>query len=143
MNRAIYFFVLLLGVAVGFSCRKSIVTPDTTADLPPAMTPELRIFNATPWKFYNCTVDPSGTLSDNPGPDAFEFGQVGVNAKTGYKSFSKLFRYSWVRLKMKYKTYYLKPYDYTGETPLQTGRYTYKLTYAPTNDRLNLELIKD
>lgn len=137
MKRTIYFFVVLLGLTISTGCEKekSPVTPSTTA--------ESRIFNSTPWTFYNCTVDPSGTLSDNPGPNAYNFGQVDVNAKTDYKVFSKLYRYSWVRVTMSNKTYYLKPYDYTGETPLESGRYTYKLTYTSTNDQLNLELIKD
>jgi hypothetical protein len=137
MNRTVYFLAILTGLAICSGCKKdeSPVTTSTTA--------ELRIFNSTPWIFYNCTVDPSGTLSDNPGPNAFNYGKVEINAKTDYKSYSKVFRYSWVKLTMNNKTYYLKPYDYTGETPLESGHYTYKLAYTSTNDQLNLELIKD
>lgn len=62
---------------------------------------------------------------------------------TGYTTFSTLYQYSWIRLTMNNKTYYLKPFDYTGEIPLVSGRYTYKLAYTSANDQLNLELIKD
>lgn len=137
MKRTIFLLTILAGLLLETGCKKgkSPTTPTTTA--------ELRIFNSTPWTFYNCTIDPTGTLSDNPTPNAYNFGQVDVNVKTDYKTFAKLYRYSWVRLTMNNKTYYLKPYDYTGETALESGRYTYKLTYTSTNDQLNLELIKD
>ena len=137
MKRTIFNLIILAGLTLGTGCKKdnSPATPTTTA--------ELRIYNSTPWTFYNCTIDPTGTLSDNPGPNAYNFGQVDINTKTNYNTFAKLYRYSWVRLTMNNKTYYLRPYDYTGETVLDSGKYTYKLTYTSTNDQLNLELIKD
>jgi hypothetical protein len=137
MKRTIFFLAIFVGLTTVTSCKKdkSPVTPTTTGDL--------RIFNSTPWTFYNCTIDPSGTLSDNPGPNAYNFGQVNIDAKTDYKTFANLYRYSWVRLTMNNKTYNLKPYDYTGETILESGKYTYKLTYNSANDQLGLELIKD
>jgi hypothetical protein len=137
MNRTIYLIAVFVGLTAGISCKKveAPATPSTTA--------ELRIFNSTPWTVYDCTVDPAGTLSDNPGPNAYNFGQADINAKTDYKIFPWLYRYSWVRLTMNNKTYYLKPYDYRGESLLASGRYSYKLTYVSANDRLNLELIKD
>jgi hypothetical protein len=137
MKRAIVYLIILAGLTVQTSCKKdsSQTLPSTNADL--------RIFNSTPWTFYDCTIDPTGTLSDNPSPNAYNFGQVDVNGKTDYKTFPKLYRYSWVRLTMNNKTYYLKPYDYTGEALLESGKYTYKLTYTSNNNQLNLELIKD
>lgn len=126
-----------MGLTLGIGCKKdtSPATPSTTANL--------RIFNSTPWTFNDCTIDPTGTLSDNPGSNAYNFGQVGIGAKTNYNTFPKLYRYSWLRLTMNNKTYYLKPYDYTGETVLEKGQYTYKLTYTSISDQLKLELIKD
>ena len=137
MKRTIYFLAILAGLTIGISCKrdKSLLTPTTSV--------ELRIHNSTSWTFYNCTIDPAGTLSDNPGPNAYNYGQIDINGKTDYKIFTKVYRFSWVRLTMNNKTYYLKPYDYTGETVLGSGRYTYKLTYTSSNDQLNLELVKD
>lgn len=137
MKRIIYYLIIVAGMMLGMGCKKdrSPMTPSTTA--------ELRIFNSTPWIFYNCTIDPTGTVSDNPGPDAHDFGQVEINERTNYKTFPRLYRYSWVRLTMNSKTYYLKPYNYTSETALESGRYTYKLTYTSMNDQLKLELVKD
>ncbi len=87
--------------------------------------------------------DPTGTLSDNPTVNAFNYGQININTSSDYHTFSKVYNYSWFRLTMNNKTYYLKPYDYTGETALTNGQYTYKITYSATNDNLNLELIKE
>lgn len=129
-------FLTVLAIISG--CKK-----DDPPVRPPVTTVELRVFNATPWVFYDCTIDPAGTLSDQPGPGAYNFGQLDVNAKTGYQTFPRLYRYSWTRVNMNGKTYYLKPYDYTGETLLGSGRYTYKLTYTAAGDQLELELIKE
>jgi hypothetical protein len=137
MKTTIFYLFLLSGLTLGTGCKKD------NSPAKPATTAELRIFNSTPWTFYNCTIDPTGTLSDNPGPNAKNFGQVEINTQTDYKVFPKLYRYAWVRLTMNNKTYYLRPYDYIGETVLKSGRYTYKLTWASTNDHLNLELIED
>ena len=137
MKKAIFYLVILAGVLVGIGCKKdaSPAAPPTTADL--------RIMNATPWTFYDCIIDPTGTLSDNPGPNAHHFGQIENGATTNYQTLPKLYRYAWVRLTMNNKTYYIKPYDYTGEKVLESGQYTYKLTYTTANDELHIELIKD
>lgn len=137
MQKTLSFLIVLPGFLLIAACGKD------RGSSRPATTAELRIFNATSENFYDCTIDPSGTLSDNPGADAYNFGEVDSNDKTPYHSFTNLYRYSWVRLTMKNKTYYLKPYDYTNETVLQTGRYTYKLTYSTVTDQLGLELIAD
>jgi hypothetical protein len=137
MMKSIYFLVVFAGLITGTGCKK-----DKSPVIPDIIT-GLRIFNSTPYTFHDCTIDPKGTLSDNAGPGAYNFGQVDVNTKTSYKTFTNLYRYSWVRLVMNNKPYYLKPYDYTGESPLVRGQYAYKLTYSSANDQLNLELIKE
>lgn len=134
MKRTIFFLAILAGFTIGICCK---------GDKPPITSAQLRIHNFTSFTFYNCTIDPQGTLSDYPGPNAYNYGQIDINGKTNYKTFTRLYRYSWVRLTMNNKTYYLKPYDYISETVLESGRYTYKLTYTSNNDRLNLELVRD
>jgi hypothetical protein len=120
---------------VSATCKKGKVQTQTKSDL--------RITNSTPWTFYDCTIDPEGTLSNNPGPKAHNYGQVDINTSTNYKTFDKLYPYSWVRLTMNNQIYYLKPYDYVGETTLESGKYAYKLIYLPATDRLGLEFIKE
>ena len=131
------FIIAFCGLILVNSCKK-----DKTST-PEIKEVQIRVLNSTTWTFYNCTVDPTGTLSDNPTVNAFNYGQINTNANSDYNTFAKVYNYSWFRLTMNNKTYYLKPYDYTGETALANGRYTYKITHSATNDRLNLELIKD
>jgi hypothetical protein len=129
--------IAICGLMLFSNCKK------IKTSVPEIKEVQIRVANSTSWTFYNCTVDPTGTLSDNPTVNAFNFGQININASSDYHTFSKVYNYSWFRLTMNNKTYYLKPYDYTGETALANGRYTYKITYSATNDRLNLELLKD
>ncbi len=129
-------YLFLFG-AISSSCKKIRVEQPVNTQV------EIRVINATAFILYNCTVDPFGTLSDNPGVNAYNYGQLNIDSTSIYKTFSKAYRYSWFRLTMNNKTYYLKPYDYTGESLLLNGRYTYKLTYSTITDRLNLELFKD
>lgn len=134
-NSFIVLMLLPCVVLLATACKKDDSTPVKTA--------ALRIENATPWVFYNCTVDPSGTLSDNPGPNAYNFGQVDDGKTTSYITFTNLYRYAWIRLTMNGKKYYVKPYDYTGETVLEKGNYKYILTYNTTGDRLDLSFVKE
>ena len=129
--------IAICGLLLLNSCKKDKTTTLEIKEV------QIRVNNSTLWTFYNCTVDPTGTLSDNPSVNAYNYGQININANSDYHTFPKVYNYSWFRLTMNNKTYYLKPYDYTGETALANGRYTYKITYSATNDNLNLELIKD
>jgi len=128
-------YILIIGVfSLLSSCKKNR----------PAYTDtQVRILNTTAWTLNDCTVDPFGTFSQNPGPYSYNYGQVNVNSNSHYRAFEKIHRYSWVRLTMNNKTYYLTPYDYIGETPLSHGRYTYKISYDAATDRLGLELVND
>jgi len=136
MNRKLIYLVLVLGLISGSSCKKSkLAAPGTEV--------QIRVQNAAAWMLYDCTVDPAGTLGDNPGVNAHSYGDINVNTFSDYYTFKQACRYSWFRLTMNSKLYYLKPFDYTGEALLGAGKYTYKITYIAATDRLNLELIKD
>ena len=137
MKTILTLLIAICGLILLNSCKKDKTTAPEIKEV------QIRVNNSTSWIFYNCTVDPTGTLSDNPTVFAFNYGQININTSSDYHTFSKVYNYSWFRLTMNNKTYYLKPYDYTGETALTNGRYTYKITYSATNDNLNLELIKD
>jgi hypothetical protein len=111
--------------------------------IPPPGDAGLRIENATPWVFTECTVDLPSLTANVPDPPPHNYGQVNIDAKTDYKTFPAVFHYAFIRVVMNNKTYIFQPYDYNGETPLSGGRYTYKLTYSASNDRLNLQFIID
>lgn len=137
MRRILLFIIGFCGSFSFNSCKK-----DKTTTLPITEV-HVRVLNSTSLVFYDCTVDPVGTLSDNPGVSAHNYGQINISTSSDYYTFSKAYNYAWFRLTMNNRMYYLKPFDYVGETPLANGQYTYKITYSVANDRLNLELIKD
>jgi len=126
MRKIIYLVCALFVLTTG--CKKNNMSLKSTAA-------ELRIFNATSWAFYDCTVK-----AENG--EVYNFGRVNVSAKSSYHTFIKLYRYSFISLTRNNKTYFLQPTDYVSEIPLESGRYTYKITYASANDTISLELIK-
>ena len=127
MRYFIFFLAAFVVLTTNIRCKK-----DETQNSPV----ELRIQNATPWAFYDCTVIP-------PAESQYNFGKIDTDVKTGYRTFILLYRYAGINLIMNNKPYSLVPYDYVSEKPLKKGKYTYKLTYIATDDRLGLELIKD
>lgn len=137
MKKILSYLLALVGLFIFNSCKKAKTTEEVNTEV------QIRVQNSTAFTFSNCTVDPVGTLSDNPSINAYNYEQVNIGLTTDYHTFPKAYRYSWFRLAMNSKTYYLKPYDYTGETPLVHGHYTYKITHSTISDNLNLELIKD
>lgn len=112
-------------------------------DKPENTNAGIRVQNATPWVMYDCTVDPIGTLSNTPSTKSHNYGQVDINSASNYHVFDAAYRYAWINLTMNNKTYGIRPYDYTGETRLTEGNYSYRITYDPTLKRISLELIKD
>jgi hypothetical protein len=133
------FYLLLIPMALLSGCRKEHQPP------PPAPEPviEMRVENRTSFTLNDCTIDPEGTLSNNPGPKAHNYGTVPVGQYSAYHSFNKIYRYSWIRVVMSGNTLYQTPYDYTGETPLTAGRYTYKISFSAPTGQLVQELLKD
>lgn len=131
---SIFLFILTIGL---LHCKKE--------DVPKTSQANIRILNSTTWKFYECLVDPTNTLSYTPTPNAYEFGEIGIDSTSEYYKFPlpNVYGYSWVKVILNNRPYYLLPYDYIGETPLEKGFYTYKITYDSTFDRLKLELIED
>ena len=119
-----------------------VIKPKTTGSF--TIPPSLAKADGIDLKSNSVKLKVTATSTgNNPGVNAYNYGQLNIDSTSIYKTFSKAYRYSWFRLTMNNKTYYLKPYDYTGESLLLNGRYTYKLTYSTITDRLNLELFKD
>jgi len=97
MKTIITFIITFCGLVIFNSCKKDkIITPVVNEV-------QIRVLNSTAWTFYNCTVDPTGTLSDNPTVNAHNYGQVNINATSDYYTFPKVYNYSWFRLTMSNK----------------------------------------
>lgn len=129
-----YLFYLLAACLTIAGCKKEKSLPEGI---------NIRIHNTTAYSFNNCTIDPLGTLSDNPGPSSHNYGTVGAGNYSGYSTFTTAYRYAWIKLVMNGKTYNLKPYDYAGETVLPFGKYAYKITYNAGVDIIGLELVEE
>ncbi len=129
MKTLVIYFWVSTSVIFFTSCKKSKPIPPVNNEV------EIRVKNTAPWIFYDCTVNPNGS--------AYNYGDVRIDSLSAYKTFFKAYRYAPIVLTMNGKIYSIIPIDYISETPLVHGKYTYKLTYSATDDRLNIELIKD
>lgn len=69
------------------------------------------------------------------------YGSVRAGAASAYEKVESAYRYAHIEAKHGEKSYVLQPIDYTGETELPPGRYTYVLTVA--GDRLSVSLEED
>jgi hypothetical protein len=122
------FLVLVMGVL--FSCSN-----DTTSDsiIPQTSSVQIRIQNASSYKFENIIVS-------NVNYENLLTGQKSV-----FKTFDLAYSYAFVQLQINGKTYTIQPVDFIGETPLENGNYTYKITANPSDpyQKLSMELIKN
>lgn len=125
---------LLFVMGVLFSCSN-----DTTSDtiIPQTSSVQIRIQNASPYKFENIIVN---TYNKD-----VSYENLIPNQKSVFKTFDLAYSYAFVQLQINGKTYTIQPVDFVGETPLENGNYTYKITANPSDPyhNLNMELIKN
>ncbi len=116
----------LLAIALFFSCSKDDVDKYTHV--------YIRLSNISPYKFENIVVN------DVP------FGDLDAGATSDYKLFDEIYSYAFIELEIDGETYTLQPIDYVGESPLESGHYTYQLNTNDTGERythLRQTLIED
>ena len=126
---------LLLFIGVLASCSS-----DTTSDTPIPQTSsvQIRIQNASTYKFENIMVITYSKTTN--------YGNLDSNQKSAFKTVGLAYKYAFVELQINGKTYTIQPIDYVGETPLENGNYTYKITANSSLNqyqKLSLEFIKD
>lgn len=98
----------------------------------------IRLSNSSNFDFQNIVVN---TSTGDVNYENIASGQV-----SGYKSFEKAYRYAFIELKIDGTIYTLQPIDYSGETPLENGYYTYQIDANNSQEqfeKLNLTLIKE
>jgi hypothetical protein len=121
------FLVFVIGVL--FSCSS-----DNNEETPSQQTSSLqiRILNASQYKFESITVN------------QVSYGDLIAKQRSTYKTHEMAYRYAFVELQINGKTYTIQPIDYVGETALENGNYTYKITVNPDPyHELGIELVKD
>lgn len=74
-----------------------------------------------------------------------EFGNLNSNLNSEYKTFDFAYRYAFVEFEIDGETFTLQPIDYVGETPLENGKYSYKINVNPNSqfERVTLELVTE
>ncbi len=127
------FLVFVIGILA--SCSS-----DTTSDTPIPQTSsvQIRIQNASPYKFENIMVNTYNKATNYENLNSYQ--------KSAFKTVDLAYRYAFVELQINGKTYTIQPIDYVGETPLENGNYTYKITANSSLNqyqKLSLEFIKD
>lgn len=74
------------------------------------------------------------------------FGEIDPRQNSDYVKFEHAFRYASVFLRIEGKPLQLIPNDYTGETPLRDGYYTYRIGLSSANlsdASLTFEFVRD
>lgn len=92
----------------------------------------LRVENRSPVDLTNVLV----RFTDTPR----NYGAVEAGMFSDYRPFTTAYRYGYIEAQTPDTTYRLQPIDYVGESPLQAGRYTYRLTLE--DEQLGLTLVE-
>jgi hypothetical protein len=140
---------LLITIVVYSSCHKDEDTKIVCAFFPSsqlienASTANVRIKNETGTDLCQVIVDPLGTLSDFPKSSAKYYGSITNNSYSNYTSYNTIYRYSWINAFSVSENYYAKFIDYTGEVPLDSGKYTYILVLTADKKSISINVEKD
>jgi hypothetical protein len=115
---------LILLTIIFYSCSST----EESTDL------QIRISNVSEFNFENIIVNASG--------EKVNFGNLNSNANSEFKSFDLAYRYAFVEFQIDGETFTLQPIDYVGETPLDSGKYSYEINVNPDNEfhKVTLEL---
>ena len=100
-----------------FGCKKNNTSNDDGSAF-------LRIEN-------NGTIAFDSVIVNSPGGNHVYY-SVAANSVSGYKEFSFLYRYAYIKVFFDNKTATLQPFDFVGENKLDKGKYTYSLTITST-----------
>ena len=98
---------------------------------------QIRIENSTGSDFVSVLVNSKGNENT--------YGSVPDGAQSEYKTYPEAYRYGYVEaITVDDDTLIVQPIDYVGESPLDGGKYTYKLSRSsPDQVWMGLELIED
>jgi hypothetical protein len=89
------------------------------------------------FNYKNINVNASGEM--------VEYGNLNSNSNSEYKTFDLAYRYAFVEFEIDGEIFTLQPIDYVGETPLENGKYSYKINVNLNSqfERVTLELATD
>lgn len=79
----------------------------------------IRIANSSPIDFHSVFLSFPN--------DEYTFGTLESGRSSHYQKFEEAYRYGYIEVRTQRETYVLQPIDYVGETPLRSGKYTFRL----------------
>ena len=116
--------ILIFGIATLLGCSKD------PSDI------NIRLLNTTETKFENIKVDTSNELVD--------YGDLDSNQYSEFKTFEIAYRYAYIEFEIGDETHRFIPADYTGESILENGDYTYKINIDPDDTiGISIQLIEE
>jgi len=124
---------LIIGILfINLGCTKD---KELDGDVEARNQVQIRIKNTSLLPFENIEVNTSGGLN--------HFGTVADNEVSDYKTFDFAYRYSFVKLTINGEPYIIQPIDYTGESKLESGKYTYEIQLDPESNQIFMSLAND
>ncbi len=134
------FFLLIVFSFTFFACKKDSLdkcdgNSITTCTEDPSKA-NIRIKNNSKYDFCAVVLSPPARLVN--------CGRIKKGEKTCYHAFDQAYNYAYIKLYIEDKEFVLQPIDYTGEVPLDSGKYTYILDISDFNARrISLTLQRD
>ncbi len=114
----------------------SVLASCTEENLEQGQNVLIRVENISDYDFDRVTVDTSGGRAT--------YGSLPGGSMSGYEAFEFAYAYATVEVNILGSKFDLTPIDYTGETRLANGSYTYRIDVADFADRsLTLTLKRD
>lgn len=71
------------------------------------------------------------------------YGDVPAGGTTAYRDAGRAYRYAYIAATAQGRRLVLQPFDYVGECPLGSGRFTYRLTADPAAGTLDVRARRD
>lgn len=126
------FFILISAwsiLTITACSKKEVVVQETGV--------QLRIENL-------CGIKLDSVWVNSPGGKQVYY-NVNLGEKSGYKAFSFIYPYAYIKIFSGSQSMVLQPIDYVGETKITTGMYTYRIYFMSnfTGNFLTVENIKD
>lgn len=114
----------------------SLLASCTEEDLEQDKNALIRVENVSDYDFDRVTVDTSGGRAT--------YGSILSGGTSGYEAFEFAYAYATIEVNILGSKFDLTPIDYTGETRLANGSYTYRINVENFADRsLTLTLKRD
>lgn len=117
-----FYFCAAALIAVTSGCATAVLPAE----------PMIRLHNASPHILDSVSVSFMGSI--------VAYGRLGPGERSQYRAARGAYRYAYIEARVNGERFRLQPIDYVGETPLEPGNYTYRLSLDTAQHSIGLEL---